>query len=196
MCGNYSREETIQGRKLFKGGNYMRKCGIWIYLNLSKPIWSHPNLFELIWTYPQLLNLSEPIWTYLNLSKLIWTNLNLFKPIQTYLKLSKPIQTNPNLSEPIWNYPNLSIINISSKNKRLLDFRQVSRVDELTDSLMSGITSCLSWLAATIRFARQQQNATRFLLSNCFPATRHSGLQGATLFIKLYCLFFYSKSLN
>ena len=160
------------------------------YLNLSepiyKPMWSIPNLFELIWTYPQLLNLSEHIWTYLNL----------FKPIQTYLKLSKPIQTNPNLSEPIWNYPNLSIINISSKNKRLLDFRQVSRVDELTDSLMSGITSCLSWLAATIRFARQQQNATRFLLSNCFPATRHSGLQGATLFIKLYCLFFYSKSLN
>jgi len=23
-CGNYSREETIQGRKLFKGGNYSR----------------------------------------------------------------------------------------------------------------------------------------------------------------------------
>ena len=28
MCGNYSREETIQGRKLFKGGNYMRKFGM------------------------------------------------------------------------------------------------------------------------------------------------------------------------
>ena len=67
-----------------------------------------------------------------------------------------------------------------------MDFRQVSRVDELTDSLMSGITSCLSWLAATIRFARQQQNATRFLLSNCFPATRHSGLHGATFFKKSY----------
>ena len=26
-CGNYSREETIQGRKLFKGGNYSRKYG-------------------------------------------------------------------------------------------------------------------------------------------------------------------------
>jgi hypothetical protein len=25
-CGNYSREET-QGRKLFKGGNYLRKYG-------------------------------------------------------------------------------------------------------------------------------------------------------------------------
>ena len=23
MCGSYSREETIQGRKLFKGGNYL-----------------------------------------------------------------------------------------------------------------------------------------------------------------------------
>jgi hypothetical protein len=23
-CGNYSREDTIQGRKLFKGGNYSR----------------------------------------------------------------------------------------------------------------------------------------------------------------------------
>ena len=27
MCGNYSREETIQGRKLFKGGNYIKKYG-------------------------------------------------------------------------------------------------------------------------------------------------------------------------
>ena len=27
-CGNYSREETIQGRKLFKGGNYSWKYGI------------------------------------------------------------------------------------------------------------------------------------------------------------------------
>ena len=27
-CGNYSREETIQGRKLLKGGNYMRKYGM------------------------------------------------------------------------------------------------------------------------------------------------------------------------
>ena len=26
--GNYSSEETIQRRKLFKGGNYMRKYGI------------------------------------------------------------------------------------------------------------------------------------------------------------------------
>ena len=25
---NYSREETIQGKKLFKGGNYSRKYGI------------------------------------------------------------------------------------------------------------------------------------------------------------------------
>ena len=29
-CGNYSREETIQGRKLFKGGNYSRKYVIQI----------------------------------------------------------------------------------------------------------------------------------------------------------------------
>jgi hypothetical protein len=28
-------EETIQGRKVFKGGNYMRKYGM-----LKKPIWS------------------------------------------------------------------------------------------------------------------------------------------------------------
>ena len=28
--GNYSRAETIQGRKLFKGGNYSRKYGILI----------------------------------------------------------------------------------------------------------------------------------------------------------------------
>ena len=26
-CGKYSREESIHGRKLFKGGNYMRKYG-------------------------------------------------------------------------------------------------------------------------------------------------------------------------
>ena len=29
MCGNYSSKETIQARKLFKGGNYMRKYGIY-----------------------------------------------------------------------------------------------------------------------------------------------------------------------
>ena len=29
MCGNYSREETTQGWKLLKGGNYMRKYGMW-----------------------------------------------------------------------------------------------------------------------------------------------------------------------
>ena len=45
-CGNYSKEETIQGRKvlndrrfslrkLFKGGNYMRKYGKQIQLNLD-----------------------------------------------------------------------------------------------------------------------------------------------------------------
>jgi hypothetical protein len=26
-CGNYSREKTIQGRKLFKGENYLWKYG-------------------------------------------------------------------------------------------------------------------------------------------------------------------------
>ena len=29
--GNYSREETIQGRKLFKGGNYSRKYGTYFF---------------------------------------------------------------------------------------------------------------------------------------------------------------------
>ena len=179
------------------------------YLNPSKPIWTYPNQSQPIPTNPNLSNLSEPVHTYPNLSEPI-TYSNLFKSSLTYPNLSKPIWTYPNISKFIWTYPNqyqpfqiypnpskptwtsirTTIIRIFSKNKRLLDFRQVSRVDELTDSLMSGITSCLSWLAATIRFARQQQNATRFLLSNCFPATSHIGLQGATLFIKLYCLFF------
>ena len=36
--GNYMRKygrcvETIQGRKQFKGGNYMRKYGIWVVSN-------------------------------------------------------------------------------------------------------------------------------------------------------------------
>ena len=134
--------------------------------NLPEPIQPHLDLSELIRTYPYL---SKPIQT--NPNNYSQTNPNNYKPIQTITNISKPVQTLTNLSKPTQTYPKIYHQKFL-KNKRLLDFRQVSRVDELTDSLMSGITSCLSWLAATIRFARQQQNATRFLLSNCFPTIK------------------------
>ena len=52
-CRNYSKEKTIQGRKLFKGGNYLRKYGILNkkFQNKNRIFLKNSTYFDLLFKY-------------------------------------------------------------------------------------------------------------------------------------------------